>query len=281
MNTTRSKSGGGAKRSEKVADLQPVAPVASVPAAARTMALFEVFAREKRELSKSELARLLDLPESSCSDLLNTLEELGYVSRTASTRRFYPTRRLISAVTEISQNDPFSAFGSEAAALLSQRSGETCTFGVLDEASIKIIAVYQGVHRLRYVVQPGDRVTMHATALGKALLGAHSEAEAGRLLRLKPLRRLTEATKTDPKLLEDELRKHRALGWYSAREEGSTNVSSLAIAGLVGGEPVGMSMIGPTERFEQNHDRYVEIMHEVKAAVFGGGEDMSQRKRKR
>ena len=59
---------------------EPTAPAsrrgAVVPAAARTMALFEIFAREKRELSKSEVARLLDLPESSTSDLLNTLFDL-------------------------------------------------------------------------------------------------------------------------------------------------------------------------------------------------------------
>ena len=58
-----------------------------VPAATRTMALFEVFAREKRELSNSELARLMDLPESSCSDLLHTMHEMGYLLRTARSRR--------------------------------------------------------------------------------------------------------------------------------------------------------------------------------------------------
>ena len=35
------------------------------------MSLLEVFARERRELSNSDLARLMDLPESSCSDLLD------------------------------------------------------------------------------------------------------------------------------------------------------------------------------------------------------------------
>src|ERR1700761_1705070 len=35
----------------------PSAAATTVPAAARTMALFEAFAREKRELTKSELAR--------------------------------------------------------------------------------------------------------------------------------------------------------------------------------------------------------------------------------
>ena len=67
-----------------------------VPAAARTMALLELFAREKRELSNSDLARLMDLPESSFSDLLHTLHELGYLLRTARSRCFYPTARLLA-----------------------------------------------------------------------------------------------------------------------------------------------------------------------------------------
>jgi DNA-binding Lrp family transcriptional regulator len=89
-----------------------------VPAAARTMALLELFAREKRELSNSDLARLMDLPESSCSDLLHTLHELGYLLRTARSRRFYPTARLLAVAREISASDPLYAVASEAAELL-------------------------------------------------------------------------------------------------------------------------------------------------------------------
>ena len=113
------------------------------------MALFEAFARERRELTKSELARLLDLPESSCSDLLNTLHVLGYVSRTANSKRYYPTGKLLTAASAIAENDPLGAFGAEAVALLSQRSNETSTFGVLDGDAVKMVAVADGTHRLR------------------------------------------------------------------------------------------------------------------------------------
>src|SRR6218665_813729 len=77
-----------------------------VPAAARTMSLLELFAREKRELSNADLARLLDLPESSCSDLLHTLHELGYLLRTPRSRRFYPTARLLSVARQTSATHP-------------------------------------------------------------------------------------------------------------------------------------------------------------------------------
>src|SRR5688572_9985895 len=69
---------------------------AYVPAAARTMTIFETFANARRELSNSEIARLLGVAESSSSDLLHTLHEVGYLLRTARTRRFYPTARLRS-----------------------------------------------------------------------------------------------------------------------------------------------------------------------------------------
>lgn len=241
---------------------------ASVPAAARTLALFEIFAREKRPLSKSELARLLDLPESSCSDLLNTIHQLGYVSRAVSTRRYYPTSRLMTTAAAIAENDPLGSVAVEAASLLSQSTGETSTFGIMDGDAVKILAVMQGGHRLRYVVQPGDRVTLHATALGKALLGALPDEELSRVLRLKPLRRLTPFTLTDPKAITQEIVNQRPLGWYGAVDEGTEGVSSFAASGMIGSETVAMSIIGPTARISENKENYLRILREVGASVF-------------
>jgi Transcriptional regulator len=240
----------------------------TVPAAARSMALFEVFARERRELTKSELARLMDLPESSCSDLLNTLYDLGYVSRTAASKRYYPTGRLLHAATLISENDPLGLFGNEAASLLGQKVDETCTFGIVDAARTKLLSVYEGAHRLRYVVNVGDRVSLHGTAVGKALLGALPPDERGRVLRLQPLRRLTEATTINVAKLEKEIEEDRTRGWYQAREEGAPGVWSIAISGLVGTMPVGLSMIGPADRMRANEKRYVEAILEVRATLF-------------
>lgn len=244
----------------------------TVPAAARTMALFEAFARERRELTKSELARLLDLPESSCSDLLNTLHALGYVSRTANSKRYYPTGKLLTAATAIAENDPLGAFGAEAVALLSQRAGETSTFGVLDGDAVKLVAVAEGTHRLRYVVNTGDRVSLHATAVGKALLGGTDDAEVSRLLRLRPLKSFNAATKTDPKAIEDEIGRHRQLGWYKASEEGGVGISSFAVVARIGSSTVALSMIGPTDRVNANETRYVEILKEVEQTVFNGAD---------
>lgn len=240
----------------------------AVPAAARTLALFEIFAREKRPLSKSELARLLDLPESSCSDLLNTVHDLGYVSRTAGTRRYYPTSRLLAVSNAIAESDPLGAVAIEATSLLSQLTGETSTFGIINGDTVKILSVMQGAYRLRYVVQPGDNVTLHGTAVGKALLSQLPDEELARVLRLKPLRQMTPYTITDPKQLTQHIREHRELGWFGAINEGTEGVASFAISGMIGPDIAGMSIIGPTTRMAENKDRYIGILNTVKESVF-------------
>ncbi|MCG2621348.1 helix-turn-helix domain-containing protein [Arthrobacter sp. I2-34] len=239
-----------------------------MPAAARTMALFEIFAREKRELTKSEVARLLDLPESSSSDLLNTLHGLGYLSRTATTRRFYPTGRLLSTARSIAENDVLTPFGVEATGLLADRTGETAAFAIRDGNAIRIVAVTEGNYRLRIVIEIGDTFDLHASALGKAILGQLDDEDMARTLRLKPLSRLAEGTKVDPRQIEDEVRQHRELGWYQTINEGGAGMGSLAVSGKVGDEAVALCIVGPTERVAENLDEYRKLILDVRSTVF-------------
>jgi DNA-binding IclR family transcriptional regulator len=260
----------GTALQEDVADNSLSTRGAIVPAAARTMALFEIFAREKRELGKSEIARLLDLPESSSSDLLNTLHDLGYVSRTPATRRFYPTGRLLSVAQEIGEDNWLAAFGAEATSVLAQKSGETACCAVLAGERIKVVAVAEGRYRLRYILDVGDTFTIHGTAIGKALLSGLAEAEMHRVLRLKALTQLTKNTKTDPRLVEADVRTGRERGWQSAVDEGTIGVSSLALAGRVGDQNVGLGIIGPTKRVVPNSGNLRRELLEVGRTVFGG-----------
>ena len=239
-----------------------------VPAAARTMTLLEVFAREKRELSNSDLARLMDLPESSCSDLLHTLHELGYLLRTARSRRFYPTARLLTVAKEISASDPLYAVGAEACELLRDRTGETGLCGRLENGVVKVIALSEGRHALRYMQHVGDKLALHVSALGKAILAIGTPEEAARQLRLKPLRVLASGTLTDLSELEAQVERARKQGWIWVENEGSEGLTAVAVAGQIGGETLALSVAGLTHRMRDQRERCLEALQEVKAIVF-------------
>lgn len=239
-----------------------------VPAASRTMAVLELFAREKRELSNSDLARLMDLPESSCSDLLHTLHELGYLLRTARTRRFYPTARLLAVAREISSSDPLYAVAAEAVELLRDRTGETSLVGRLEGGVVKVLAFTEGHHPLRYMQNVGDKLSLHVSALGKAILTLESPEEAARQLRLKPLRKVAQGTITDLAVLEAQVAKARDQGWIWVENEGGDGLSALAVAGYVGGEKLALSVAGPTDRLRQSREKLLEALLEVQGLVF-------------
>ena len=71
-----------------------------IPAATRTLSVFEIFAREKRALTKSNVARLHPVAGTSCLDLRHTFHPLGYLMRTPKSRKYHrfslpePTERM-------------------------------------------------------------------------------------------------------------------------------------------------------------------------------------------
>ncbi len=243
-----------------------------VPAAARSLAVFEAFSREKRELSNSELARLLDLPESSCSDLLHTLTETGYLMRTARTRRFYPTSRLASLSQAIAENDPLVSVAAEVTEFLTAKTGETALCGRLDGGYVRVIGFQESHHDLRFVLRVGQRLALHVTALGKALLATLPPEEVDRRLRLAPLEKLGPKSETDLARIKQQVNAVSKRGWASVEDEGGEGVAAIAIAGLIGAEPMAISIASPTVRFKRMRAEYLEALQAARDRIFSAAE---------
>jgi IclR family acetate operon transcriptional repressor len=252
---------------------------AFVPAAARTMLLFEAFARERRELSNAEIAKLLELPETSCVDLLHTLLEAGYLMRTARSRRFYPTPKLSALATAIASNDPVVTAGREAVEMLGDLTGESTLCGVLGDHHVEVLGIREGRHALRFITTAGTRIGLHTTALGHALLAELDPAEAAERLSRRPLKALTPHTITDPATLQRALEATRQRGYAWVDGDGVEGVAAMAVAGRIGEQLLGLSITGPTDRLRKSRDDYESALMTVKARVFGdsGGPPRTRR----
>ena len=238
-----------------------------IPAASRAMAVFEVFAREKRALSNSDMARALQLAESSCSDLLHTLHSLGYLTRTTRSRRFYPTGRLFETARQISGHDLLSALAQETVGQLAAKTSESAFFGSIDRSAVQVLAAQASPLPLRYVVEDGARISLHASALGKSLLGLLPRAQAIRLLNGHALKAVTPETVTSVEQLMSQVEASREQGWYEAHGEGAEGVTALAVSGWLGDQPVGISIAGPAERVERHREAYIASLRDARAAL--------------
>lgn len=241
------------------------------------MAVFEIFAREKRELSNSDVARLLSVAESSCSDLLHTLHTLGYLIRTPKTRRFYPSGRLYEAVRQIAEKDPLMGLAQEAVDQVTEKTNESAFFGMLDGSSAKIVAAQQSRQPMRYYIDVGTRIAMHSTSLGKALLGLMPPDELH--AKLESIRRHAATAKTivDVDKLVDDIRRSRERQWYEGHEEASEGVSGLAVSGWLGTLPVALSIGGLSNRINRNREDHLRALFDVRDALLTSTEDPQRR----
>ncbi|AZW29670.1 transcriptional regulator, IclR family, C-terminal domain protein [Bordetella bronchiseptica GA96-01] len=238
-----------------------------IPATSRTLAAFEIFAREKRELSNSEMARLLALPDSSCSDLLNTMHALGYLMRMPRTRRFYPTARLYEIARQIAENDPVAKSAKEAVQQLVEKTNESAFVGVLDRSAVKVVAVLPCRRPLRYIMEVGDRAALHASAIGKALLGQlEPDALQAQVKQLK-LDAVTPLTITNARKLVADVAQGRKQGWYTSDGEGVEGVTALAVPGALGEQPVGLSLAGPSDRVHKHRKAYLQALFAVRDSL--------------
>ncbi|NML48718.1 helix-turn-helix domain-containing protein [Ramlibacter sp. G-1-2-2] len=239
-----------------------------VPAAARAFALFEIFAREKRELSNAELAKNLDLPESSCSNLVNTLIDIGYLGRSHQTRRLYPTGRLIAIAREIDKNDIAAASLNDACERVRNRTGESALCGSLHGQVVTVVAFSPGHQPLRYTSARGDRLSLHVSALGKAILTRMPPEDVPREIGSGPYEKVASATITDPGELVRQVGRLRKLGYVHLENEGADGLATIAIAGRVNGQLLGFSIAGAQPTLRQRRDEFLAVLHEVCDPLF-------------
>ena len=117
---------------------------------------------------------------------------------------------------------------------------------------------------LRYILEVGQRVSLHGSALGKSLLGVMSRDAVVELLKERKLRPFTPCTITDRTRLLADIDAGKQRGWYEAHGEGAEGVSALAMSGLLNEQPVGISIAGPSDRVRRHHKAYLAALKEVR-----------------
>jgi DNA-binding IclR family transcriptional regulator len=137
----------------------------------RTLDFLELFAREKRPLSLSDISRLLSIPVSSCHDVLQALQERGFIYEITPRGGYYPTLRVYELGKIIIDNDPVVQRAELALRELRNTLDETVLLAKVSGLSARYLLTFEPSHPLRFQLQPGDTLAnLHATSTGLALL---------------------------------------------------------------------------------------------------------------
>lgn len=241
----------------------------NVKTAGRTLDLFEAFAREGKPMSLSQLARAIDAPVSSCFGIVRTLEARGYLYEVKARAGFYPTRLLFEHARAIASRDPLAERFVPLLEKLRDQTGETVLLSKRLDRQAVYLAVFDGLHSIRYSPKVGEFRPLHASASGKALLGSLEPALRNELLGGMKLPRVTSRTITSRAALEADLEQARARGWYVTHGETVADLMALAVPVAASGEIYSVALAGPMHRMEGALKRYTKLLAELRATLEG------------
>ena len=227
----------------------------------RALDVLEALAAAGGTASLGELAAACGLPAPTTHRLAATLAGRGYL-RQAPDRRYSLGSRLVP-------------LGADAHALLGERAlpvlrgvaeltGESANLAVLTQGRAEYVAQAPGRHTMRIFTEVGNRVALHCTGVGKALLAAIPPAQASRLIGAAPLAARTAATITDRGALQAEIALTRARGYALDEGEMEAGVRCVAV-GMPGAIPMAVSVSGPAARMPD--DLIATVVSALRAAT--------------
>jgi DNA-binding IclR family transcriptional regulator len=232
-----------------------------IKSARRVLEVFEFFGADNREASVMDIARSLNYPQSSTSELLHFLAAIGYLTYDRHARTFRPTARvaLLGAWVQPSlfRNGSLLQMMDE----LSRATGETIVLGTRVGLLVQYIHVLPATNPVRLHVPSGSTRPLARSGIGKLLLSTESDdAVSDVIRRINSDARPSERVRL-PGLLE-EISRIRSQGYslsLNAFTRGSGIVASL-IPVKGEDEPLAVGIGGVADVVSNNRDRFLRLL---------------------
>jgi DNA-binding IclR family transcriptional regulator len=205
-------------------------------------------------LGVGDLALAAELPKSTASRLVSSLERHGLVRRNGARGKVQAGPAILRFAHRGVVDRNLVELAQEPLEVLGAHTGETVNLAVPGTRGVEHLAQVDSIHFLGTGQWVGRTVDYHTTAIGKVLVAfGAAELPAGRLRRVAP------ATIVDRAAFEAELERVRRDAFATAIDELEPGLTALAapVHGPTGDVIAALSVSGPTLRL--GRDRIAEI----------------------
>lgn len=217
-------------RKDEVDAVEPV-DIRSLPNLnlARGLLALEAFTNERPAWGVRELARALDTNPTTMHRLLTTLEAFGYVEQDAATALYRLGPKIMRIASTYSEQNPLPIVARRVFQEFSDRFDHTFYLGVLSNYEVVYVAVYDGRSAVKISMQPGGRIALYSTAMGKVMLAYQEDAFIERFLETVPLKKTTPRTIAFAEDLWKEVKEIRRRGYAANYGEHFEEIGAVAV----------------------------------------------------
>jgi len=193
----------------------------------RALGMLEAVSAEPEGLSNADISRKLQIPKSSASYILRTLERQGYLHRDPQSGKYRVGLKILSL-----SRGALSGLDVREVALpvmrnLMEKTSLTCHLAILDGPEAVYIEKVEPQGFIRMDTWVGRRMRVHATSVGKSLVAYIPQEQLEKIVVERPMEKRTPKTITTlPRLLK-ELERVRTLGYSVDDEENNLGARCL------------------------------------------------------
>jgi DNA-binding IclR family transcriptional regulator len=240
-----------------VSDLPASQPRSGAQAVERAVAVLRCVESDDDGVGVTELAQRTGLTLSTTHRLARTLSDAGLLVQDPRSERY----QLGPALVALGRKAERRLGYRQVLPLLEELSaatGESINLGVRAGNEVRVVLDVVSRQPLRFNQEPGSRVPMHVSAMGKCLLANAGDIDA-EIESLGDLVQATHRTITDRDHLRRELSQVRERGWALNDEERNPGVRAIAapVRDAAGRLLAAISIQGPTIRVTD--DRLPEL----------------------
>lgn len=211
--------------------------------------LLDAFTVEKPEMALSELAGLCGLHPSTARRLLMTCEAVGFIAQDPISRRYRLGMKLFELGHRVGEQIELRRTARPYLEEIMERTHESAYLSVVEDGEVLYIDRVESPQAVKLTSFVGQRLPLHSTGTGKALLAYLPPAQLETVLS-RPLPRFTPRTICDPSDLRRELERIRARGFSTTLDEHLEGAFSVAVPifGTGGTVIAAVGISGPSYR---------------------------------
>jgi len=194
----------------------------------KAIKILEYLATVDNSQDLSVISKAVGMNKSTVYRLLSTLETLNYIYQSESNKKYSLGAQIAWLSTKYLEKNEVRKIARPLIEELSRKIGESVHLGILDRGKVMYLDKINGQSAVVMASRVGERVPVHCTALGKALLAFRSENDWHEHVEQYGLFARTSQTITDPQQFYKELRKIQSQGYSLDNLENEEGIRCIA-----------------------------------------------------
>lgn len=231
-----------------------------VKQAANVLALLEYFAQRQRPATLAEIADDLQWPRSSTFNLIGTLVDKGYLYEPKLRSGYYPTLRWLTFSQAVAEGQPLPEALYAMTDFVAGKTGETTAISAPSGASALFVHVVESKLPLRYFAQIGDRLPIHASSVGRALLAQYTPDELQALFRKIRFEQYSSTSPMSIDEIQGKLQRAKARGYHQSESEYLPDLAGVALPIPLPSRRLSIVVAGPLSRCMDRRPQIAEIL---------------------